>query len=1063
MTAPAANFAGPDTAPPYIYAAFADVTSAFASASTGTAVDITVGNIYSPEGRGCSAGWSLDIVWEYPEIEPTHAPTKKHVYIYNGLVAQDATRTDITISGFQSSTVENRVGLTVFDGDPVTGDSFLINNQQQTEPTNGTTNNFFISRTEGSTNPNLMDNLSIDAKTLTTDDIPPGSTSATLSFTSSGDGYFPTNLIFAAALADLLVEKTVDPPVVHEGDTVTFTITVTNASGLAVDNITVADASTPSCDADVGTLQGGESTTYTCTTTAPSDDFTNAVIANGTDQFGEELAGADTVDVDVIHPAVEITKTVSPATAQEGDPVTYTITVTNTGDVDLTTVQVSDPQLAVCDRQFPTLAVAAVETYTCDSTAPAADLTNTATVTGTDPLGLQVTDTASATLDVVTMAFTMAKSASTTNAAAGEVVTYTLTVTNTGDTALQGVVVTDDLTGVVDDATFGSATTTTGTATFTTPTLTWTGDLPVGAVATITYTVTVGNPPAGDGNLHNVVTSTSSGAPDTPVVTDTPIASFTITKTVDRQSALPGDTVTYTVTVTNTGQVAYTAPNSLTVTDDLTGVVDDATFGNATATTGTATFTTPTLTWTGDLAIGAAATITYTVTVNDPPGGDNQLVNAVSSTTSGAPQQPTTTNTPIASFTITKSIDNELPAAGDTVTYTVTVTNTGQTDYTAPNSITITDDLTGVVDDATFGTATATTGTATFTSPTLTWTGDLAIGATATITYTVTVNDPPGGDTELVNAVTSTTSGGPAQPVVTDTPIGAFTLAKTIDPTNAAAGDTVTYTVTVTNTSQADYTGTHAITVTDDLTGVVDDATFGTATATTGTTTFTSLTLTWTGELPAGATATITYTATLNNPPTGDGNLHNVVSSTTSGAPDTPVTTDTPVASFSITKTVDRQSAQPGDTVTYTVTVTNTGQTDYTTPNSLTVTDDLSGVLDDAAFGTATATAGTATFASPTLTWTGDLAIGATATITYTATLNDPSTGDATLHNVVTSTTPGGPSGPTTTDTTVQTPTPPSALPDTGRPWSTLLVACLAFLTAGAATLTTTRLLKAHR
>ncbi|MEU7524321.1 hypothetical protein AB0A74_01145 [Saccharothrix sp. NPDC042600] len=647
VTALAADFHGPDPIAPYPYAAFADVTPAFASVPTGTPVDITVADIYVPEGRGCAAGWSIDIVWEYPGIEPTHAPRQKRVYIYNGLIFQDATRTDITITGFKASDPENRIGLTAFDGDVGTGDAFLINDQVQVEPSNSTTDNYFISRTEGSTGPNLMDNLSIDAKTLTTDDIALGSTSATLSFTSAGDGYFPTNLVFSAALGNLIVEKTVDQPVVHEGDTTTFTITVTNSSGTTVNDITVGDEMAPSCNADVGTLLGGESTTYTCTAAAPADDFTNTATVTGTDQFGDALTGTDTVDVDVIHPRLDITKSVNPTTAEEGDPVTYTITVTNTGDVDLTTVQVSDPQLAACDRQFPTLAVAAVETYTCDSTAPAADLTNTATVTGTDPLGLQVTDTASATLDVVHVAFSLTKTVSTTNAAAGEGVTYTVTATNTGDTALQGVMVTDDLTGVLDDATFGSATATTGTATFTTPTLTWTGDLPVSGVATITYTVTVGNPPAGDGNLHNVVTSTTPGAPDAPVTTDTAIAAFSITKTVDRQSAQPGDTVTYTVTVTNTGQTDYTAPNPVTITDDLTGVVDNATFGSATATTGTATYTAPTLTWTGDLTAGSSATITYTATLNTPATGDTTLHNTVTSTTPGGPSEPATTDTTV--------------------------------------------------------------------------------------------------------------------------------------------------------------------------------------------------------------------------------------------------------------------------------------------------------------------------------------------------------------------------------------------------------------------------------
>ncbi len=67
--------------------------------------------------------------------------------------------------------------------------------------------------------------------------------------------------------------------------------------------------------------------------------------------------------------------------------------------------------------------------------------------------------------------------------------------------------------------------------------------------------------------------------------------------------------VSYTVTVTNTGQTSYTGA---TFTDPLSGVLDDATYnGNAAATAGTVAFASPDLTWTGDLAVGAAAIITY--------------------------------------------------------------------------------------------------------------------------------------------------------------------------------------------------------------------------------------------------------------------------------------------------------------------------------------------------------------------------------------------------------------------------------------------------------------------
>ena len=84
----------------------------------------------------------------------------------------------------------------------------------------------------------------------------------------------------------------------------------------------------------------------------------------------------------------------------------------------------------------------------------------------------------------------------------------------------------------------------------------------------------------------------------------------------------------------DTGQTPYTAA---AVTDDLTGVLDDAAYNhNAAATTGTVSYGSPALTWTGDLTPGTTATITYTVTVNNPDTGNGALSNTVASTATGS-------------------------------------------------------------------------------------------------------------------------------------------------------------------------------------------------------------------------------------------------------------------------------------------------------------------------------------------------------------------------------------------------------------------------------------------
>ena len=111
------------------------------------------------------------------------------------------------------------------------------------------------------------------------------------------------------------------------------------------------------------------------------------------------------------------------------------------------------------------------------------------------------------------------------------------------------------------------------------------------------------------------------------------------------------------------------------------------------------------------------------------------------------------------------------------------------------------------------------------------------------------------------------------------------------------------------------------------------------------------------------------------------------------------------VPALTISMTAQSRSTAPGDTVHYAITIANTGQAAY---GGATVTDSLTGVLDDASYDNdAAATGGTVSFATPDLTWTGDLSVGATVTITYSVSVNDPATGDLILASTVSSAAPG--------------------------------------------------------
>src|SRR5690606_11390129 len=135
-----------------------------------------------------------------------------------------------------------------------------------------------------------------------------------------------------------------------------------------------------------------------------------------------------------------------------------------------------------------------------------------------------------------------------------------------------------------------------------------------------------------------------------------------------------------------------------------------------------------------------------------------------------------------------------------------------------------TDTLTNVIDDATYNNdVTADIGTATFNAPDeIAWSGDLAIGQTATIVYSVTMNNPVSGDGVLINSIVGDGPGSnctddPAiDPDCTTTvPLPDISSQKTlVGPTNPQPGDVVNYQFVITNDGDSAITG---LTAADDL------------------------------------------------------------------------------------------------------------------------------------------------------------------------------------------------------------------------------------------------------
>ena len=205
------------------------------------------------------------------------------------------------------------------------------------------------------------------------------------------------------------IEKTPDSQQAREGDTVTFTITVTNTGDVDLANVEVTDAVAPACGNVIGDLAASASTSYDCSMTAGDTDFTNTADVTGDDPLGNPVTDTDDAAVDVIVPAISITKDPASQQAHTGDTVTFTITVENTGDVDLTNVEVTDAIAPACDNVIGDLAAGESTSYDCSMTAGAADFTNTADVTGNDPLDDPVSDSDTADVDVINPSISIEK------------------------------------------------------------------------------------------------------------------------------------------------------------------------------------------------------------------------------------------------------------------------------------------------------------------------------------------------------------------------------------------------------------------------------------------------------------------------------------------------------------------------------------------------------------------------------------------------------------------------------------------------------------------------------
>ncbi len=522
------------------------------------------------------------------------------------------------------------------------------------------------------------------------------------------------------------------PAMVLVGESFKYTLTVTNSGGLATgtpvivhDQLPADVVATAVLGADCGTLPSAPGALLACNIAAPvaanggTASFELTVTAPATSGSIINHASTSTTGggdpttppgsgcvsnastscaqapTEVQAPGLSIVKSVTSSGPYVlNSTIAYSFLVTNTGTVPLTDVVVTDtlPNLSAISCPSTTLALGADMTCTATYVVTQADVNagnvhNSATASGTPP----VTDPSNPPTPITTPpseidtpitqtpGLSIVKSVTSSGPyAVGSVIDYQFVVTNNGNVALMGVSVVDTLVGL-------------SPITYDWPGVA--GELLAGQSVTATASYTVTQADVNAGNVYNTATAvgmppvTNPSNPPPPLTTppsdtDTQILqspAISVTKqavlTTDNGTAGAGnigDVITYTVTVTNTGNVPLT---DITVLDSFQG-------GAPVALTCAPT----------TLAVGETALCdqyTHTITLEEVNAGV-ALENVVdaSGVFAGATGTVTVTGNSSAlidvetdphAIRLSKSVSVREVNIGDLVRYTLTVENVGTT------------------------------------------------------------------------------------------------------------------------------------------------------------------------------------------------------------------------------------------------------------------------------------------------------------------------------------------------------------------------------------------------
>ncbi len=519
----------------------------------------------------------------------------------------------------------------------------------------------------------------------------------------------------------------------------------------------------------------------------------------------------------------------------------------------------------------------------------------------------------------------------------------------------------------------------------------------------ITHINLVDDPSTQDIDERSTGTATGGETEDYPI-TIRRVCDLSLKKTSSPNPVVVGQPLTYTITLTNGGPSPVLTSDVLTVNENL----PDG-FTAQTYTPSAGTYNSSDQTWTGlSLDSGQRATLVIKGTVSDNASG--QLINSASVSTPPNVTDPgndnntvsdTTTLTRRLDYGITKTGSPKPATAGAPFTYTITVTNNGPSTMMAGDIITLTESLpngftvTGYQPDA-----------GSFDSSNGKWSGLLlAKGESARLTIQGNI-DPAYTSDSIVNTVTLTPPAGTVDSAgkkATDSTavqrLADVGLAKTASPDKASAGDSLTYTITLSNNGPSSIVPADVLAITEGL-----PAGFTPSGYTSSSGTYNNKKGEWSGlQLAEGQSATLKIAGVVN--PDASGSLTNKVSVKLPGdIKDTNSTNDTasvtiPVQrklNYGITKLGSPKPATAGESFTYTIRLINNGPASMIAGDTVVLQDTL-----PQGFTADSYTASAGSFNSTGGQWTGLLlAKGQSATLTIKGKI-DPAYKDGSLVNTV--------------------------------------------------------------